>query len=423
MNAAFLGQWQIYRRGALRPALVGLKPRTDGDFDADVAAGEIRVFADTTRPLVALVVDDRRLSGWRIVPVSPFCAPASDRETMAGERVLQLWNATVVSRRFAERSWRVDSVSAEELTRIRGAIAAARPGVVATGDGVQAKYEREFLVGEGNLVPLAEPSAAELPRFAWVRPAMLAAASLAICLGAWMLFEPSSARRVADNWKDGWREVFVGREDAAVELVDAEDTKEPQTELAEVDIDFTPDSAKWVGKEPTPTIVKVPKFRDVKGPKIPEGISRIVPHGAAYKSPVDAPMDVVFLASDEAPSVTTRKGDSLSYGAHAVPLDEMPDVRCALVSGADAASGADAVLTITGKGADGAKVTVMFDQEVVEGYRKTVDGLSPGVLARYELISFTGGEISPKSVSVMLIWPSSDGDIRTPLVPSVGDEK
>ena len=94
MNAAFLNEWQLYRRGAQLPPIVGLKPKTDSEFDAGVAVGEIRIFADTNRPLVALVVEDRRLSGWRIVPVSPFCAPASGRELMVGERVFQLWNAT-----------------------------------------------------------------------------------------------------------------------------------------------------------------------------------------------------------------------------------------------------------------------------------------------------------------------------------------
>ena len=150
MNAAFLSQWQLYRRGAARPPLVGLEPRTDSAFDEEVKAGEVRVFADTNRPLVALVVEDRRLSGWRIVPVSPFCAPASNREIMVGERVLQLWNATVVSRRFASRSWRVDGISAAELEEVRGAIAAAKPGWISSGEGVQAKYEREFLIGEGT---------------------------------------------------------------------------------------------------------------------------------------------------------------------------------------------------------------------------------------------------------------------------------
>ena len=172
MNAAFLSQWQLYRRGAARPPLVGLEPRTDSAFDEAVKAGEVRVFADTNRPLVALVVEDRRLSGWRIVPVSPFCAPASNREIMVGERVLQLWNATVVSRRFASRSWRVDRISAAELEEVRGAIAAAKPGWISSGEGVQAKYEREFLIGEGTLVPFAAPSAADAPRFAWLAPAL-----------------------------------------------------------------------------------------------------------------------------------------------------------------------------------------------------------------------------------------------------------
>ena len=417
MNAAFLGQWQIYRRGAPRPALVGLPPRTEGDFDSGVAAGEIRVFADTTLPLVALVVEDRRLSGWRIVPVSPFCAPASDRETMVGERVLQLWNATVVSRRFAERSWRVDSVSADDLERVRGAIAAACPGAVASGDGVQAKYEREFLVGEGNLVPFAEPCAADAPRFAWTMPAMLAAASLAVCVGAWIVLAPSSARRVADGWRNGWHEVLVGEDGGAIELVDAAGTKEPPTEIAEVDIDFTPDSAKWAGKVPGPKIVQTPKFRDVRGPKIPEGIARIESGDVQFKSPVDAPMDVVFLASAEASGASARRVDARRYGAYAEPLEKAPDVRCVFARGADADSGADAVLRIVGTGADGAKVTVMFDQETVEGYRRAADGLEPGVLARYELMAFTGREMTEKSVIVTLIWPSSGGDVRTPVVP------
>ena len=136
MNAAFINEWQLYRRGSQRPPLVGLAPKTDSAFDAEVSAGEIRIFADTNRPLVALIVEDRKLSGWRIVPVSPFCAPASDRELMVGERVFQLWNATVVSRRFASRGWRVDELGADDLAVVRGAIAAANPGRV-TADGVQ----------------------------------------------------------------------------------------------------------------------------------------------------------------------------------------------------------------------------------------------------------------------------------------------
>lgn len=196
MNAAFINEWQLYRRGSQRPPLVGLAPKTDSAFDAEVSAGEIRIFADTNRPLVALIVEDRKLSGWRIVPVSPFCAPASDRELMVGERVFQLWNATVVSRRFASRGWRVDELGADDLDVVRGAIAAANPGRVTAGDGVQAKYEREFLVGEGTLVPFAASRAAEAPRFAWLPPAMKIAASLAVCLAAWYVLMMDSGRQI-----------------------------------------------------------------------------------------------------------------------------------------------------------------------------------------------------------------------------------
>ncbi len=417
MNAAFLGQWQLYRRGALRPALVGLEPRTEGEFDSDVAVGEVRIFADTTSPLVALVVEDRRLSGWRIVPVSPFCAPASDREAMVGERVLQLWNATVVSRRFAGRSWIVDTVDKEELERVRVAIAAARPGVVASGDGVQARYEREFLVGEGNLVPFAEPKVSDVHRFSWVRPALLAAASLAVCIGAWMLVEPSSVRRVADRWKTGWMEVVVAEDDSAIELVDATGPVESRPEVAEVDIDFTPDSVKWYGSMPSPKVVHAPRFADVKGPKMPEGLTKITPKGARFKSPVDVPMDVVFLASKEPyeSRASVERQSSISYGSFVRPLDRMPDVRCVL----ERDEGPDAVLTVLGEGEDGVKVTVMFDQETIEGYRRVEDGLEGGVLAKYELMAFAGREIGVKSVLVALIWPSRDGDVRTPLVPSL----
>ena len=37
MNAAFLNEWQLYRRGAQLPPIVGLEPKTDSEFDAGVA--------------------------------------------------------------------------------------------------------------------------------------------------------------------------------------------------------------------------------------------------------------------------------------------------------------------------------------------------------------------------------------------------
>ena len=407
MNAAFLNEWQLYRRGAQLPPIVGLEPRTDSEFDADVTVGEIRIFADTNRPLVALVVEDRRLSGWRMVPVSPFCAPASARERMAGERVFQLWNATVVSRRFASRSWRVDAVSDSDLAEIRGAIAAANPGRLTAGDGVQAKYEREFLVGEGTLVPFAEPRAAELPRLAWMSVALKIAASLVVCLAAWYVLMMDSGRQIVRNWRESFHAVDIAKEEAVIELADAHEVREAPAEIAEVDIDFTPPSATWHG--PAPEVVRPPKFADVKGPKVPDGIAKFRLKDEGYRSPIASPMEVVFLSGGERRS--RAPGGELRYAVAAAPLDAPPKVSCALRNGEAAVE-----LEIQCEVADGAKITVMFDSEVVEGYRADGTVEEGGrVVASYSLIAFAGREITSKSVFVTLIWPSKDGDERTPV--------
>ena len=409
MNAAFLNEWQLYRRGAQLPPIVGLEPKTDSEFDADVAVGEIRIFADTNRPLVALVVEDRRLSGWRIVPVSPFCAPASARELMVGERVFQLWNATVVSRRFASRSWRVDEISSSDLAEIRGAIAAANPGRVAAGDGVQAKYEREFLVGEGTLVPFAEPRAADLPRFAWMQVSLKIAASLALCLAAWYVLMMDSGRQIVRNWRGGFHAVDIAQEDATIDLVDAREVREAPTEIAEVNIDFTPPSVTWCG--PAPEVFRPAKFADVKGPKVPEEIAKFRLKDEGYKSPLASPMEVVFLSGGERKSHAPAQGGEFRYAAAIVPLDAPPKAACALRNGETVAE-----LEIQCELADGAKITVMFDSDVVEGY-KSGDVVSDGkrMTARYELMAFSGKTISAESVFVTLIWPSKDGDERTPV--------
>ena len=409
MNAAFQNEWQLYRRGAQLPPIVGLEPKTDSEFDAGVAVGEVRIFADTNRPLVALVVEDRRLSGWRIVPVSPFCAPASARELMVGERVFQLWNATVVSRRFASRSWRVDAISDSDLAEIRGAIAAANPGRVTAGDGVQAKYEREFLVGEGTLVPFAEPRAADLPRFGWMQISLKIAASLALCLAAWYALMMDSGRQIVRNWRGGFHAVDIAQEDATIDLVDAREVREAPTEIAEVNIDFTPPSVTWYG--PAPEVFRPAKFADVKGPKVPEEIAKFRLKDEGYKSPLASPMEVVFLSGGERKSHVPAQGGEFRYAAAIAPLDVPPKAACALRNGETVAE-----LEIKCELADGAKITVMFDGDVVEGY-KSGDVVSDGkrMTARYELMAFSGKTISPESVFVTLIWPSKDGDERTPV--------
>ena len=414
MNATFLNEWQLYRRGAQLPPIVGLEPKTDSEFDADVAVGEIRIFADTNRPLVALVVEDRRLSGWRIVPVSPFCAPASARELMVGERVFQLWNATVVSRRFASRSWRVDAISDSDLAEIRGAIAAANPGRITAGDDVQAKYEREFLVGEGTLVPFAEPRAADLPRFAWMQVSLKIAASLAVCLAAWYVLMMDSGRQIVRNWRESFHAVDIVQEDAAIELADAHEVREAPVEIAEVDIDFAPPSATWCG--PAPEVFRPAKFADVKGPKVPEGIKKFTLDRDRFISPVSAPMEVVFLSGGERKSHTPAQSGELRYAAAIAPLAEPPKVTCKLVNDTRSGLCVDKILRIEGEVAEGAKITVMFDWDVVEGYGKLSSTASDyKVWIDYELMAFSGKTISPESVFVTLIWPAKDGDERTPV--------
>lgn len=145
MSETFEKVWTLYRAAGQRRRLELERPRGEAAFDGDVRVGEIRIFADATRPFVALIVEDRGNEGWLIVPVSPFAVPASERELMVGSRVFQLWNAITASRTFTDRSWLVDTVNVLDLEEIRLKIAAAHPGRV-EGSGCVGEYERAFLV-------------------------------------------------------------------------------------------------------------------------------------------------------------------------------------------------------------------------------------------------------------------------------------
>ncbi|MBE6381577.1 MAG: hypothetical protein E7049_01015 [Lentisphaerae bacterium] len=231
MNEIFQEEWKLYRRGVERPQLRGEKPRGSAAFDPDVRPGDIRIFADTNIPLTALVVDDCGLSGRRIVPVSPFSVPASSREMTDGRRVYQLWNATLVSRRLTDRSWLVERIPEDLLAAIRGRIAAAAPGRLTSGDGPQARYEREFLLTGGSLVPLAgrrEAPAAE--RFGGISGWGLAASvALLIGIGATMALWRGT---VAGNREYAY-DVFATQEYETVQLVEAGDMKQDDALRAE----------------------------------------------------------------------------------------------------------------------------------------------------------------------------------------------
>ena len=187
MNDTFEQEWKLYREGGARRPFEADRPESAADpaapFDAPPRRGELRIFADMRRPFVALLAEDRGAAGWLVVPVSPFTVPASPRERLAGERVFQLWNACVASRRFVERSWRVDALAEVDVADLAAAAAKASPGRVSDGESAVAQYEREFLVAGGNFVPLVRPRAAA-PRRRWfASPALRAAAGLVICCG------------------------------------------------------------------------------------------------------------------------------------------------------------------------------------------------------------------------------------------------
>ena len=196
MNAkeVFEKEWALYRGGAGSAGFgsaVDKEKLSTGNFDGEVKKGEYRIFADMDRPFVALIVEGHGMSGWKIVPVSPFTVPASPREMLVGERILQLWNACIASRRFVERSWRVDEVSSEDLADVAERLGKVVPGRIVAGEGQVAEYEKAFLVSGGNFRPLLVEKAKKKPVFVWRRyGAWGLAAMLLICFGvAWMLYQ------------------------------------------------------------------------------------------------------------------------------------------------------------------------------------------------------------------------------------------
>ena len=191
----FEKQWELYRKYGDNPAFKGESPKSTAEFDIGVKVGQVRIFADMNRPFVALVVGECGISGWRIVPVSPFAVPASSRERVIGERVLQLWNTCTAAQSFVKRGWIVDEVSTEDVESVLGDIPASHPGRITAGDGAVAEYEREFLVSGGNFVSFADgrPS---FEGIKWGRQVWSMAAMLAICLGfAWMFVKDEVPER------------------------------------------------------------------------------------------------------------------------------------------------------------------------------------------------------------------------------------
>ena len=203
MNATevFEKEWAMYGEWGTGNGERGTGRSNDGtdSFDGGVKPGEIRIFADMERPFVALVVESKGLAGWTIVPLSPFTVPASPREMLVGERVLQLWNACVAAKSFVARSWIVDTVSDEDLSDVKAQMAKVETGRIVAGEGPVADYERKFLVTGGTFEPLLSVTGQKggVGRVSWKRyGGWSIAAMLLICLGAtWLVLNNERKRR------------------------------------------------------------------------------------------------------------------------------------------------------------------------------------------------------------------------------------
>ena len=407
MNAGFLNAWKIYRRGVKRPAFAGEAPRGEAAFDADVKVGEIRVFADGNQPLTALIVADCGLSGRRIVPVSPFAAPASDREMLVGARVFQLWNTTRAARRFTDRSWRVDTLSAEDLARVKGAITASEPGRLTAGDGPQARYEREFLISAGTFIPLAEPRAAQPDRRHRLFSGWGVAASLALFAGAFYLMFGTGGRRLSSVWQEVGIRLHPDAEYETIELV--------EPELAESDgTEFT---REMIARENAPrnSIPQMPQPREIA-----KGIKPVLPdcRGGVRIGLESVGLADGFVRTTRAPSAVltavgrapTGKSDRpFAYAASALPtIARAGDVSCVVMECPWNTS--HRLLNVRAAAAQGLRIEVGFDPRAVGGYRLLSNAGDGSINAYYEIVPNGLSGLPNEAVTVTTRWYDAQGE-------------
>ena len=409
MNEIFLNEWKQYRQGLARPAFQGEAPRGEAAFDESVKVGEIRIFADANRPLVALILEEKGLAGRRIVPISPFSVPASSRERLVGARVFQLWNTCTAARRFTDRSWLVDTLSAEEVSLIQAAVATAYPGRVTAGDSPLARYEREFLVSGGTFVPFVRTAANESAVDWAAKPSFVStftrvAASFALCVGAFYLLIGAGRERLR-VWREASALVCVAQDPEVVELADmpAEDGRE--AELCENDqfgINFINESAPVVGSVPTTTqrcMVALARLRNT--PNLPSGAMHLS-EGDALIDPCVLPLSVIDCGAGGV-LMSVSSGTS----AHADRACPPPTVDCrSAVCPWDAAA---KLVAIRLSSEEAARIEVYFDKEQVGGYR-LVSG--PGSELVYEVVPRGNAGLADGFCQVTTRWTSSAGESR-----------
>ena len=416
MNETFLNEWRIHRHGAAAPRLAGEVPRGEADFDLVAKPGEVRIFADVNRPFVALIVEDCGLSGRRIVPVSPFSATASRREIAVGPRVYQLWNSCVASRRFTDRSWLVDTLSAEDLATVAGAIGAANPGRVTAGDGIVARYEREFLVSGGGFVPPAAPRREASMARRWFAGGWKAAASVAIGTIAIYVVLSVGRERIR-AWREWARPVQVAAEDEPIELLgDVAEASSAEGVATAFPDDGALEVAELSPKAEFPDISLPPDMTvAVAGPGL-EDLRRI---GQAPIRPMRFQDDADFVDPCVLPQSVLDLGDAAvlmsvangrANGGGTPPAASAPVVECRAAT--CPWNPRSQLLNVRAEAASAAQVEVIFDSDAVGGYRIVAGGGTRPLNAFYEVMPRGAALLADDFCQVTVKWRGESGERR-----------
>ena len=246
-------------------------------FDGNVKVGELRIFADLDRPVVALIVEDRGAFGFRIIPVSDFTNVSCEGEQLVGGRVYQHWNACGVPRSFASRSWLVATLPHPEFSLIHSS--------TSTSHFNYSTYRRTFLFSvPGVLGRHEESSRRSSPSFV-LRSSFRRAAGFAIAAG--LLFALVFAVRLdldrathREEKAHAWNLVLKPNEPEALQAVADEAVESDPVEVAGNAPKFViapPDDAKMAsepeirGKVAAPMLVKV----EPAGPKPEASLDKV----------------------------------------------------------------------------------------------------------------------------------------------------
>jgi len=158
----FLKEWEL-RVGDEGAALAVERNHGNGDFDAPLNAGDLRLFAQVDNELVGLLY--KRLDdGWIVIPTSGFTVPATEQEILIGKRVYQLWNSFTASNEFAGQSWLVDTIPGSDMKDLCEALLHVMVGdpmradlneclglPITSIDDPRLEYERAFAMGRYSL--------------------------------------------------------------------------------------------------------------------------------------------------------------------------------------------------------------------------------------------------------------------------------